>query len=271
MPVVTWETATDWDAAQSEQGVVHEAVTNTDHDDATIIKQGYSASSPFKSADLIRYYPLHEDSGSTANDFGGNNDGTISGDPVLGSTGLLGTTAYVLDGVGDEIEAADTSPSNVTVVVWLKPDFANFSHTGAWVVAEDDPFGNNNGYYLEVTTDGVLRGHIGDGSNRQSASSSTGVVSDGAWGNMAFTYDGSDILVYLDGSQVASTTGVNATISYASNTFKVGTRANTGNNYYAGTIADVRVYNTALTGSEIATLYDVVNTNGALTTAAKTS
>lgn len=112
---LTWETATDWDNAVSESGVVHESVTNTDHNDATIVKQGYQLASPTPSTGLLGYWPLHEDSGSTANDVSVNNqDGTINGATVNVSA-ILGTTGYSFDGTIAEVRIYDERLTNSEV------------------------------------------------------------------------------------------------------------------------------------------------------------
>jgi hypothetical protein len=113
---LVWDTTTDWDSGTSAAGVVHEAVANTDHVDAGVVKQGYSVASPVPSSGLVGYWPLQEDSGGTAFDFSGVGNHLAVNGAAPGRAGLLGTTAYSFDGSGDIVSTTDPDKKP-----WISP------------------------------------------------------------------------------------------------------------------------------------------------------
>jgi hypothetical protein len=75
--------------------------------------------------------------------------------------------------------------------------------------------------------------------------------STGIWHFYVYTFDGSYLKAYLDGVMVSSVT---QTISMKVDTNPV--RIGGGNVYFNGTIDEVRLYNRALSDTEIKALYD---------------
>lgn len=255
MTQLTWETASDWDTAQSESGVVHESVANTDHTDATILKQGYPYSSFNNiSPNPVAVWPLQEDSGSTAFDLAGANDGTING-PTLGQSGLLGTTAYSFDGVNDHVSTTyNLSEGDYTINVWAYPTTPG--DEGSLVA------GNDSGQYVELEHDSSDNWQFKDGSQNGPRVN----MNFNEWQMVTAVYDDSvsDATLYANagalGQDTANVNGGDVG----------GHTAIIGENFqfdqaFSGRIWEVRIYETTLTSSEVQTLYDVVNTNGTLT------
>lgn len=284
---LTWETAADWDGAASEDGVVHESVANTDHDDDTIVKQGYSFTtiSP-QPASLRGYWPMHEDSGTTLNDLSGNaNDGGING-PTLGITGILGTTGFSFDGSNDycHLPTSYTTSgeiSQVTVTAWVNVPSAG----GDWGIIDYD----RSEYYN--TAAGVPDGsNSGEGDFAYFGSTDSGgtthdmwgntAIRDGSWHFLAWVYDGTDKIIYLDGTEDARASNPHGGSNLGTGTDRfaiIGNGSEAGvqdgsqnSNFYEGSMMELREYTTALTSTEIQTMYDVVNTQGQLITASKT-
>jgi hypothetical protein len=71
------------------------------------------------------------------------------------------------------------------------------------------------------------------------------------WSHVAATYDGATLRLYVNGTQVSSR-AVTGNIAVSTGQVRIG-----GNNvwgeYFAGLIDEVRIYNRALTATEIAT------------------
>lgn len=272
MTTVTWETATDWDNTQSEDGVVHEAVANTDHDDDGVVKKGYSHTSPLFSSNLVGYWPLNEDSGSTAYDFSGNGyDGTLNG-PTVGQTGLLGTSTYSFDGADDYISIPTVNePGNtdrITMVVWV--NMSSLSSRGMHISSRDEAGGGGTAYSIGTDSAGTIRWQIKDESVTFYDALGSTSYDDGNWHMLAGTYDGSDLTAYVDVSEDANTSVSSGTILSPS-VSDIGRLAGNTTNYTNGRLAYPQIYDRALSVSELQTLYDIVVTNGTLTTAAKTS
>lgn len=268
----TWNTATDWDNAQSESGVVHESVANTDHNDATVVKQGYTTKSVPYSSNNLAYWPLHEDSGTTAYDFGGLNlgfDGDIKNNPNLGVGGLLGTTSYEFALNTDQHIIIDSNiitnieNSNAfTFSAWVKitnkeGDRAILSGGGGTGNALSLRYDNGEDSWFTVLND--------ENSDLLYAKYSQSTVNANEWHHLAGTYDGSTLKVYKDGVEGNTTasgsgTGIDNTRDFSIASTEGITR------FWVGKIWDARVYDRALTQSEIQTLYDIVATSGTLTT-----
>jgi hypothetical protein len=270
----TWETASDWDSAQSESGVAHESVSNTDHTDGSVIKQGYSYSSPLYSTNLVAYWPLHENSGDAAYDVWNTNDGTLNGDVSQGVTGILGSTAYNFDnGSYDEVVVSDGSFANVgtgdiTISAWFRCTGTNGrNHIVNHRRSGTDPrkgfvFGGRNetlGFNFEDENDYQIKA---SGTN----------INDSTWHHVAVVKSGTSVTSYLDGAADASDSNSNFGNFDTSEEFRIGQTNDTDSAYpeaFDGDIAEVSVYTTALSQSQIQTLHDVVAANGTLVTDAR--
>lgn len=271
MTILEWDTAAEWDAAVSESGVVHEAVTNTDHSEADAVKQGYSAASPTPATGILRYYPFHEDTGTTAYDFsGGGFNGTISG-CTLGATAPLGTTAYSFDGVDDAVSMGGTIAqfTAYTIMGWMvSPDYSTGTGTYMTLIY---PNANNDlhpGVWADGSADaGKVRYFHKDGSTNHMFYSSA--LTNGAWHHWAQTWDGSTMSGYLDGTLVNST--AISGMGDRNHNDDIGMDTSRTNWPWLGRLWDNRVYNRALSGAEISEYVDTVKATSSLHTAEKLS
>lgn len=257
MVTLEWNSAAEWDGAASESGVAHESTANTDHNDATILKQGYPYSPPPFSTSLIAYYPLHEDSGSTANDLSGNgNDGTITG-TTLGATGLLGTTAYDFDGVDDYVDLGtiSTNLSSFTLAGWFQFDDTSSQQETICLSGNNDCYlGTRNGNYsVFVYNAGVF-------SVEGSAIGTSRIFLTGTW-------DGSTLRLYEDATEVGSTSVSN--MDNAGRSDRLGSDTRGAGNYHDGRLSEVGIWDRSLSASEVQSLYDVATASGSLITAEK--
>lgn len=270
---LTWETATDWDNAVSETGVGHYSQTNTDYSDASTIRIAYDyATFAEFTPDPIASYPFHEDSGSTANDLSGNgNDGAING-ATVGQTGLLGTSAYSFDGSDDDVSISDASPlfpTTFTVTCWVYVTSANVYN--GFVAKTDSNVAAP--FELRTSNDSAPQSvdfWVGNGSSGDNVVSSSDVIPLDTWTFVAVTYDdgGKSGEIFIDGTS-ANTGTTNQSVSDSdTKPLMIGDRDD-GVTPMSGRIADVRAYDTVLSASQIQTLYDVVDTEGTLTTATK--
>lgn len=266
MTKLTWNTATEWDNSQSESGAVHESVTNTDHDDASIVKKGYRISNPYLSNSLVGYYPCHEDSGSTCYDFSGfNNDGSING-ATVNVTSILGTTGYSYGG-------SDSVSFGGVPADWPKGT-GNFSYSfWAMMPATDDGVGiiwgngaTNEAVGFEFHDDGSVRFIIW-GNDFDTTANNT--YEDGTWQHWVGTYDGSTVTLYQNGSSIDSASRSN--INIGNNAAAFGRNVITASSGLNGDLGNFEVFDKSLSSSEVQTLYDVVGTKSTLTSSKKTS
>lgn len=212
---------------------------------------------------LVGYWSFDEGSGTKAEDFSpdGTNTGTLTNSPtwVDGKVGKAlsfdGTNQYVTMGNTNDISTGD-----FTIAFWMNPD--NVSQMRHMVSKRE-----NGGYYrqYQVSTGYVQNGFpvngkqvsfFGhDGSNHQSIRTTNDVI-DGAWHHVTVTRTSSGILIYIDGVSVSVTiehAGISSENFTNSANFNIG--YDNGSNYYKGLLDEVRVYNRALSGTEITNLY----------------
>lgn len=272
---LTWETASDWDNAVSEFGVVHESVADTDHSDETVIKKGYSATSPMLSPDAA--WLLHEDSGSTAHDVSGNNnDGTING-TNLGVTGLLGTTGFRFDGSGSDwigsIPFSHPAQADFTVLAWVKtPVNKNGNnYVSTWT---GDAVGIILGVGASSVSSETFSARTRASNTNQQTRETSNKYNDDVWHLLGYTWDHDNEVanLYADGSDVSDTqlADQGSLDSLGSDDdFEMGRSGNRGE-YFDGDLAGVWVFNnTILSASNISDFYDVVGGESTLTTATK--
>jgi len=267
MTSLTWNDAAEWDANQSEDGVVHEAVANTDHDDASVIKQGYSHANPYLSSDLVLFCPMNEDSGATINDVSGNgNNGSMNGS-TPNADGLLDTSAISMDGSDDwndwtglQVSADD----DYTYSVWMYDESGSDS-TRRWMFDGISVFGDvangiredsgNSGPSIDLAVGGNATTHsVTDWKGRWALWT---VVSDASAG---------ETREYLDTALEATQ---NNTATPQSDWYCPAYYDDQTKEYFNGRMAYHAVWNRSLTAAEIQTMYDVVDKAGAFTTAKK--
>lgn len=262
--------STDLDNAVSESGVVHESVANTDHNDASNLKQGYQIANPYLSADLTLYCPLQEDSGGTANDFAGTNDGTTFGGVTQGATGLLGTSAYSFDGTDDyvgfpTINSVFDGSGGWAVSFWVRLNSSAINNAENGIVTFRD---NYFGPY-HISDNGNLDLRTFDGSTIYNCIDSNPNAD--VWTHYVFQATGAagvgGLELYKNASVIDTNANWDTTTESGSNRLMANDALA---NFIGGSLAEFRVYNTPLSSSQIQFLHDVVASSGTLTTQYKT-
>ncbi len=178
-----------------------------------------------------------------------------------GANGHL-TNAYSFDGTNDNVNLYSTdlnstfNPSEGTLVAWAK-----VANAGAWTdgltrnivkIALD----NNNRIeiYKRSSNNQIAALYSAGGTtiNPQTSFSSTG------WFQVAMTWSKSDnsAKFYINAAQQDNTSGLGTWDgNLASTTVAIGSSNSAGSTPWSGLINDVRLYNRALTDTEIANLY----------------
>lgn len=272
--MTSWGSTSDWDAAQSESGVAHESVTNTDHGDATQIKQGYSYSSPLYSTNLVAYWPLHENNSGTVYDVWGGNDLSVTTSPTQGVTGILDSTAYNFTGGSSEetetssVAFANFGTGDMSISAWVR---VTGSQPRNHIIIHRRSGANPRKGYAFGARSGNL-GAVFEDENDNLINFKGTDINDSTWHHVAVVKEGNGATTYLDG--VADASGSASTFGNydTSKKLKIGQTSDGDSNYpeaFDGDIAEVSLYNTALSGSQIQALYDTVASPSQLTTAAK--
>jgi len=142
-----------------------------------------------------------------------------------------------------------------TVSVWIKYSVANNFHAG--IVSKNNWATDRNGYNLALSQngdDGTISGEIADASTDNTILSTQG-FGDNNWHHVVFNWDGSFLRLYVD--SVSAATPVAQTLTPVSNVYDlyVGRLAYSYVRFFNGLIDEVRVYNRALSATEIQELY----------------
>lgn len=214
---------------------------------------------------LVAYWSFDEGSGTTAEDFSpaNANTGTLTNGPtwVDGKVGKAlnfdGTNDYVTMGNTNDITTGD-----FTLAYWMNPE--NVSQVRSVIGKRENvgPYrqyqvgvGYINGTGVPVSAKKVF--FFGNNANAdyQSVHTTNDVV-DGQWHHVTVTRTSSGILIYIDGVSVPLTTQAAGLVSENfTNPANFNLGYDNGSNYYKGLLDEVRIYNRALSGTEITNLY----------------
>ena len=166
---------------------------------------------------------------------------TSSGTMSYDSSGKIGK-AFVSGSVNISIPI-NFSTNELSIACWVKP-----SSPGAWTnifsLGSGDnrlEVSNTNWYYFYANSEPLIA----------NGTSLFEMVS-GTWYHVAFTADGSNVRIYLNGNLVKTVTQTNTIRTAFGSNFKItiGSRI-AGNQMYSGRINDVRVYDNCLSTKEV--------------------
>ena len=196
----------------------------------------------------VAAFSFDEGSGSTVADASGNgNNGTVA-NTTWAAAGKYGK-ALSFNGTSSRVTVPNAASlqlsAGMTLEAWVNPA----TTTAAW---RDVIYKGNDNYYLMGTTDhsGVPAGggtFAGANANAFAASA----LATNSWTYLATTYDGANLRLYVNGT-LAATQAKTGAITSSTNPLTIGSDPIWGQ-YFNGLIDDVRIYNTALTASQIQT------------------
>jgi len=198
---------------------------------------------------LVGWWTFDEGSGNIAADSSGNgNDGTLNGPVEWTADGKIGG-AMKFTGPYNYIQIQD-SPSldmtrEITIAAWINP-----SWTGNNRILQKSSGGGDNQYRLLKEWGDNMVFHLpGLSPDRLEF---PGLPTLGEWTHLAATYDGSSMKVYYDGVVVGEQDS-SGQLGTSDGTLCIGTKHETApaGDEFNGMLDDVRIYNRALTQSEI--------------------
>jgi hypothetical protein len=220
----------------------------------------------------IAYYRLNETSGTTAADFAGGANGTLTGPIVTGVTGpqpptWLGlestNTAFEFDGTSTRVQlpSFNLKTNQMTIVAWINPNGSQKDQTGILASRNGDDLG---GFFINRSgSDALSYVWAGTGSWDQFKSGLVPIA--GVWNFVALVVDPKKGTVYLDpgdgtGLQSASffPPEGHKTVVWSSPNIGVD---NGYDRWFSGSIDEVAVYDWALSPAEIANL-DLLSSAG---------
>src|SRR5262249_32943187 len=173
------------------------------------------------------------------------NAGTVS-NTTWTTSGKYGN-ALVFNGTNSMVTIPDTASlhltSGMTLEAWVNP--SNVS--SAW---RDVIYKGNDNFYMEGTSNNnsfPAGGATWSGAHWTIYG--TAALPANSWSYVAVTYDGGSLRLYLNGTQVASKAQTGNLIT-STNPLQIGGDSQYGQ-FFQGTIDEVRVYNVALTATQI--------------------
>ncbi len=209
-------------------------------------------------AGCVALYEMNGNSNDTSN--------TYNGTPTnIAYQGGAFDQAAVFNGSSSSINLGSslTKQLPMSISLWLNPIstsnaafYSNYSSS-------------TEGFYCRVQSDGTfLIDAYNGGSNRTLLNNTTGSIPDNTWSHVAISFDSSNIILYVNGSETDRvSTNSNGIGFTSSEPTKLGVRG-TSSDFFNGKMDQVRIFNTALTQSQVTTLargiatsYSGTNTN----------
>ena len=249
---ITWQTASDWDNAVDQEGVVHIDDIDRDTAGAGTIQLGYPNEDQWGNA-LTHYYPHDRSSGDLLDKIGSNN-GTPDYGVKQNASGVFGSSAWQYDGDDDRTYM----DSNI-----IRGDGGSFTFA-FWFQGlrggSRDLFYSQNKDYLEFKSTNSIGG---DGGNVNIPDTNT-ALNLNEWYHVTYTVDsGNYLYIYLDGVEESKEPSSGGSIrqgnprfsDHSDGSFKANVR-----------MEELRYYDRALSASEVASLADP---SGHLTTDTK--
>ena len=226
----------------------------------------------------IAHYKFDECSGATIHDESGNlNNGTIT-IGAIGSQTALGTctdsdtthawyngsvgkynSGLSFDGIDDYVSRADQGASDLlrlnnstglTISLWMNPTGIYGTFNG--LVTKG---GSNSGYILRFVNDGLINTRVGNGSTWEDMNLSMSFTPN-TWSHLAYVFNGNAYSYYVDGKYVS---GGNSSLGFVDGYLAplyIGSDEGAANRYFSGKLDDVKIFNYALTSSQIKELYN---------------
>ncbi|MCA8829181.1 LamG-like jellyroll fold domain-containing protein [Hymenobacter pini] len=166
-----------------------------------------------------------------------------------------GTPGYV-DFSASTTAAPVLGPS-YTQVAWIKPAIGTSSDT-YYILGNGT--GNTAAPYIAITGNGRVEAGFGTGSTLRSIRTGPQTVTANEWSQIAATFNGSALTVYLNGDVIALVNGTGSPVATPVN--YVGNAGTTGTSFYPGNMDEVSQWNRALSQTEIRQLRHLTLSGG---------
>ncbi len=245
---VNWDTTTAANGAHTLTAVVRDPTGNSlTSASVAVTVTNTTTTGP---VGLVAAYSFNEGSGTLVHDLSGKaNTGTLSG-ATWSAAGRYGG-ALSFNGVNNRVDVPD-SPSlrlttGMTVEAWLRPTTTNAAWRSA--VLKEQPGGLAYALYSQTTANRPS-GYVNTGGADVEVRAG-GPLAANTWTHVAITYDGTAVRIYRAGALVATAPTAGPIVT-AAGALRIGGNTIWGE-YFAGLIDEIRIYNRALTATEITT------------------
>jgi prepilin-type N-terminal cleavage/methylation domain-containing protein len=258
-------TGSQWELTDELEATKSQTTMQTDggvYDGLYQLGNDLNLTPPFRSSELVGYWPLTEGTGTLAYDYSGKSGNAIwSGTKASPSSthyesgGKVGGMSGYFDGSTNAVTANDpnipTGANSFTKSVWIYLPAGVTSSIYADDILGWGISGVNNESNMERiggTTNQLINYFWANDLSWISADIVNG------WNNIVVTYDGTTEKGYVNGAFESSYSP--ATPSVPLTNVVIGGKIYVGDGDFSGQIDDVRVYNRALSSAEISALYN---------------
>lgn len=179
--------------------------------------------------------------------------GTVSG---ASWTNGLKDNALAFDGIDDHVDVGtwDVTGTGITICAWIRLDSA-YTGGDSRILSKATGINEQDHYWmLSLTTTGPdhrLRFRLKSGGSTATLIADSGNLTPSTWYHAAATYDGSAATLYLNGTSVGSLARTGQLDINPAAGIMVGANPPTAYSPFHGIIDDVRIFNTALSDSDI--------------------
>lgn len=210
---------------------------------------------------LVGYWRLDTTDSGVPDYSGFGNNGALKNGGNKGDSGVFGTNSYNFNNDDDAMveipnsSSLDLSDDNeVTLSVWMNVKGTSGGNWAHFFGKSDG--GSSDDYGLIHNDYNNLEFRVGAG-NAIDSSNGIEVSSSNGWTHVVGTFDGSTdtARLYVNGTEEAENTGVTQDITDNDAPFGIGRSPTSTNRYLNGLIDEGRVYNRALSTSEVKDLY----------------
>jgi len=165
----------------------------------------------------------------------------------------IGSESTSFNGAGNYIQVNDDSAldltNEVTISSWINP---NTLHDGG-ILTKKPTSGTAYNYYYRLTAAGGINFGVTLGTTLRVYSANT-QLSPGMWSHIVGTYDGTSLKLYVDGTYFGKA-DYSGTMTPTDNYLIIGSEY-IGYRPFNGNISNVKIYNRALSATEVQQLYN---------------
>ena len=201
----------------------------------------------------VAYWPLDESSGTTVPELVGGQDGSLTASTNWRPT--EGQFGGALDVANERVNlpAIDVDATGLTLAAWVRPT-ALTTAEGRFISKADGVTGNQHYWMLsQINTTGVrFRLKTDAQATTATLASPAGQLTAGEWTFVAGTYDGNQMRLYVDGTEVASLPQSGRPALAPTVPVALGDQpAGAGDRPFNGLLDEVTIWNRALTPAEL--------------------
>jgi len=191
----------------------------------------------------------------------GTNNGDYLNGPILGVGGAIAgdsNTAAQFDGLNDYGTVARQISDDFSIEFWFKSTQGLGANNTQWWqgagLVDAEVSGTANDFGVSLGSDGKVVAGVGGTPDVSIVSS--GGYDDGSWHHVVFTRTKTSgaLQLYVDGASAGSATGSTASLTSPAN-INFG-RIQTGTFYFLGSLDEVSIYTTALSGPTVTSHYN---------------